>query len=179
VWKVQGREPLIAAVLREKEPMRLLAILTVVAFLPAAACADSGVASPAKSATVSGYPVYKFLNLLGVDSDAFKANEKTLRAAMGDDYERYAKHHEAMISAGFDRHELLRVIGKDRSELDVYVRSEDYKKLWNVSPHALKEQGKSHFVTIEYEVITVGHEIVNRATSFKAELVDHKPILRK
>jgi hypothetical protein len=84
-----------------------------------------------------------------------------------------------MVSAGFDKHERVQVIGKDRKEIDVYVRSEDYEKLCKVSPHDLKEQGQSHFVTIDYELVAVGGQIVNRATSFQAELVDHEPTVRK
>lgn len=128
---------------------------------------------------VSGYPVYKFLNFGGIDKQALEANEKVARESLGDTYAAYVKHHKMMVSAGFDRHESLRVIAEDGKEIEIYVQSADYEKLWKTSPHDLNAQGRSHLVKIEYEEIKVGDELVNRATSFQAELVDHKPTIRK
>lgn len=143
------------------------------------ACGQEGATAPEKIMTLTGYPVYKFINLSGIDQKALKANEKKAREALGENYDGYVKYHEAMVAAGFDQHEALRVMGRDAKEIEIYIPNADYKKMWEVNPRDLSKQGKSHLVTIEYEAIVVGEQIVNRATSFKAELVDHEPTIRK
>ena len=94
-------------------------------------------------------------------------------------FDDYVEAHERMVSAGFDRHMPLRLITDNEVEIEVYVPNGDYETVWKTSPHDLHDQGKSHYIEIEYEEIAVGDQMVNRAISFRAELVDHEPTIRK
>jgi hypothetical protein len=162
--------------------MNMKPVFVLIAALSAfilTACGQEGATCPSKIMTLTGHPVYNFINLFGIDQKALEANEKEAREALGENYDGYLKYHEAMVEAGFDQHEALRVIGRDAKEIEIYIPNADYKKLWEENPHDLSKQGKSHLVTIEYEAIEVGDQIVNLATSFEAKLVDHEPTIRK
>ena len=154
-------------------------IVSLLVALTVSACGEEGKSTSATTMKISGYPVYKFLNFFGIDKQALEASEKEAREVLGENYESYVKNHEAMVSAGFDQHESLRVIRQDGDEVEIYVRRADYQKLWKTSPHDLNEQGKSHLVTVEYEAIQVGDQVLNRATSFQAKLVEYRPTIRK
>lgn len=142
-------------------------------------CSEQSHSRVVSTEKVSGYPVYKFLNFSGIDQHQLESNEEAAKELLGYAYDEYVEHHQRMVAAGFDLHKPLRILPDDADEVLVYIQNSDYDQLWAVSPHDLSAQGKSHLVSIEYEQIQVGDEVVNRASSIRAELVDREPILVK
>ena len=128
---------------------------------------------------IKGYPVYKFLNLGGVNSKAFKAHEVESKKIMGEAYEAIAKQQDLLVSHGFDFHTPLRVHNESGREVMVYIRDADNKLLWKTNPLDLAKQKKSHRVKITYVPVKVGDEWVNRAVTFSAQMVEREPIIIK
>jgi hypothetical protein len=128
---------------------------------------------------VKGYPVYKFVDIGGIDTKALKANEKRLRELLGADYDVYAAQQQLFASRGFDLHHPLIIQPESGTEMLVYVQTKDYEELWKVNPHDLAKQKRSHYVSLKYIQVQVGDETVNRAVSFDSKLMERDPIIRK
>ena len=152
----------------------LFAAISLVALL---ICSSS--AKPEKLLEVSGYPVYRFINLGEINAKALKKNEESAKALLGEHYEAYVKHHQLFVAHGFDLHFPLTIILESGKKIEVYIPAKDYDELWSVSPRDLAKQKKSHRVTIKYVRVEVGGDTANRAVKFNSELVDRDPILRK
>jgi hypothetical protein len=144
-----------------------LTVIYAIALIPLAACAN-----PNAAKEVKGYPVYKFINLGGIEAKALKANEVETRKFLGENYDAYVKQHQLFVSRGFDLHTPLKIQTETGKEIEVYLQTKDYEGLWKVSPHDLAKQKKSHLVAIKYIEDNVGGETVNRAVSFEAKLVE-------
>jgi hypothetical protein len=153
--------------------IRLLA-LCVIACSAFVACTASS-----HEKRVDGYPVYRFVNLSGVDSKFFKDHAAELKEALGEAYEPVVKRNNLFISHGFDSHTSLTVRTESGKDVELYIREADHKLLWKTNPYDLAEQKKSHRVSITYVPVNVGDEWVNRAVTFSAEMVDREPILIK
>ncbi|MGZ0708957.1 hypothetical protein ACWPKO_11540 [Coraliomargarita sp. W4R53] len=130
--------------------------------------------------SISGYPVYKFINLGGINQEEFERNEQIFEETLGDAFEIYSKMHGRMVSAGFDRHTPLQVVLENgHDEVEVYIRDEDYDSLWETNPRELEELGTSHHVQIVFKEIEVEGQSLRLVTSFKAERIAQMPIIRK
>ncbi|MFM9062717.1 MAG: hypothetical protein ACKOOI_06745 [Pirellula sp.] len=114
-----------------------------------------------------------------IDAKFLEAHEAELRNTLGKGYEDYVTMHKALVSHGLDLHTPLTIQTDKGSEVEVFVRTTDYKSLWELDPHDLAKQNKSHLVSITYTQENVGSQTYNKAISFSARLVDGEPRLSK
>lgn len=151
----------------------LLSLLLALIAVPVCKGNDS---TPVDTKITRGYPVYKFISFGSIDGNRIEGHEEEIRETFG---EEYLHHQKLMIAHGFDSHNPLRVVTDSGEEIEIYIRHEDFETLWSTNPHELFAHGKSHYIYIEYEAVQVEDKVCNRAISFKSELVDHEPIIRK
>lgn len=129
---------------------------------------------------ITGYPIYKFINFGAINIQSLKLNKQKIVEEGGEKlYNFMEEHNQFMASAGFDLHCPLKVIIKNNQVMDIYISDANFKTLWKRDPFELEDEGKSHLVTIEYESIKVGNNVLHRATSFQTKLVNHKPTIMK
>jgi hypothetical protein len=124
--------------------------------------------------TVSGYFIgnsIKHPSLFAVDSELFVANAPFHKEILGDDYDKYAAWHKAMVTSGFDDHTPIRLRTENNKFYSIYIPTATFSKITRSHPQPFDIKSTDIiYITVSYEQIVVDKDTYKKSTKVSYKL---------